>query len=493
MSKPAQAIASAVFLTILCLGRGTAQDPGDIAPETAAEAVKRHAKVAERREKTHIICHRGAHEFAVENTMEAYRAALELGADGNEIDIRMTKDGVVVCFHDDMLDRLLEGYGTVRETNWADLQKLRFRNPGAFGKHCRIPTLLEVLLLHRKHAGLLHLDIKEPDLDRAIAALLDRLDMWDHVAYCNDENAGDLRGKIKLCRYKSGLYQDRAEVDPQKIKEALAKPGEGLIVDDPRGVLFELGRPLGKLSKDPVNPMLVSAAPAKKARSIAELLAVLRDADDWDQIAESAEDQAKAGVRIVARAQAAEELLQHGAKSKEVFAALADRVRKRSLHKHWMYHGLDGAMALRSLILLRAPEAVELARFVLWRDDPDLANVANPKFKTPRAWTDFRVQMVIFPALEYFPGADTQKLCRDYLAQSDEKARDFGPPALFEQAAKTLLTIRPETPVALELMKHRRGDVRGRAILVCLRHGDQPWARTALERGAPHALAYLKL
>ena len=73
---------------------------------------------------------------------------------------------------------------------------------------------------------------------------------------------------------------------------------------------------------------------------------------------------------------------------------------------------------------------------------------------------------------------------------NDERSRTFGPPQ-FEEAAKTLLTIHPDTATALELMRHRRGDVRGRAILECLRHGRQPWARTALEKGAPHALAYL--
>lgn len=76
------------------------------AAETPDEAKSRHERVAERRQGTNIICHRGASEFAHENTLEAYRAAFELGADGNEIDIRRTKDGVLVCFHDDMLDRI---------------------------------------------------------------------------------------------------------------------------------------------------------------------------------------------------------------------------------------------------------------------------------------------------------------------------------------------------------------------------------------------------
>ena len=83
--------------------------------ESSAESKSRHRRVAERRAGTQIICHRGAVEFAHENTLDAYRAAFELGADGNEIDIRATKDGVLVCFHDDMLDHLLKAYGDVAD------------------------------------------------------------------------------------------------------------------------------------------------------------------------------------------------------------------------------------------------------------------------------------------------------------------------------------------------------------------------------------------
>ena len=91
-----------------------------------------------------------------------------------------------------------------------------------------------------------------------------------------------------------------------------------------------------------------------------------------------------------------------------------------------MFHGFDGAMAVRSLIRLRAPNAVEVARFTLWRDDPALEPVIDPRWKNPRAWTDFRVKMVIFPALEKCPGMATEKLCRDYLALSDAEARELG-------------------------------------------------------------------
>jgi glycerophosphoryl diester phosphodiesterase len=165
---PRSAVIAALVVVSILAGAAAAQEP-KFAAESPEEAKLRHERVAERRKGTGIICHRGASEFAHENTLEAYRAAFELGADGNEIDIRATKDGVLILFHDDMLDRLLEDHGDASDYTWEELQQFRFRAPGRFGNWCRIPTLAEVLELHRNHAGLIHLDIKRPGLDRAIA------------------------------------------------------------------------------------------------------------------------------------------------------------------------------------------------------------------------------------------------------------------------------------------------------------------------------------
>jgi hypothetical protein len=141
-----------------------------------------------------------------------------------------------------------------------------------------------------------------------------------------------------------------------------------VIVDDPRGVAIALGRKLGKLSKDPVSPREpLQRKKDTKLPSEAELIGILRKADDWDRVAETTADKIVSGKRIRARAEAADQLLAARASSPEAFAALAERVRNRSLHKDWLYHGLDGAMSLRSLILLHAPDAIELARFALAR------------------------------------------------------------------------------------------------------------------------------
>jgi len=303
------------------------------------------------------------------------------------------------------------------------------------------------------------------------------MDLWDHVGYCNTDHGGVILTDehYKPRRYKGGLYLDRGEMFPDAIDAVLKKPGDGVIVDDPRGVAVALERKLGKLSTEPVVRKSQPGPIMREAE--ANPFVILKTIEATSD-------------RILHRARAADQLLNLRVKGKEAFSLLEERVRNRALHKEWMYHGLDGATALRALILLKAPNAVELARFTLWRDDPELEKVADPKYKNPRAWTDFRVKMVVFPALEQLPGEATEKLCRDYLALTEEDARTIGPPQ-FEAAGRALLAVSPKTESALELMKHRLQDVRGRAILDCLARVKEPWARAALEKGAPHALAYI--
>src|SRR4051812_22442666 len=105
--------AAAVLAAALSAAPARAADPPAVPAESPAEVARRHERVAERRKSVDIICHRGASEHAHENTLEAFRATFELSGDGNEFDIRSTSDGVLVVFHDDMLDRRLEAYGDV--------------------------------------------------------------------------------------------------------------------------------------------------------------------------------------------------------------------------------------------------------------------------------------------------------------------------------------------------------------------------------------------
>lgn len=94
-----------------------------------------------------IAGHRGAAGIAPENTLPSFRKALELGLQLIELDVRLTRDGEVVCFHDDRLDRVTGARGPVSEWDWAALSQVEVL-PGAFrGAYpsARIPRFTEVL------------------------------------------------------------------------------------------------------------------------------------------------------------------------------------------------------------------------------------------------------------------------------------------------------------------------------------------------------------
>jgi glycerophosphoryl diester phosphodiesterase len=90
--------------------------------------------------------HRGAAGLAPENTLAAFRKAIELGADGMEMDLQMTRDGAVIVIHDDTLDRTTDGHGRVADLTLGEVKQA---DAGAkFGsafRGQRVPTLLEVI------------------------------------------------------------------------------------------------------------------------------------------------------------------------------------------------------------------------------------------------------------------------------------------------------------------------------------------------------------
>jgi len=63
-----------------------------------------------------VTGHRGASAIAPENTMAAFRLAIELGADGLEFDVQRTSDGELVVMHDAILDRTTNGTGALKNS-----------------------------------------------------------------------------------------------------------------------------------------------------------------------------------------------------------------------------------------------------------------------------------------------------------------------------------------------------------------------------------------
>ncbi|MBI1759187.1 MAG: glycerophosphodiester phosphodiesterase [Actinobacteria bacterium] len=73
-----------------------------------------------------VVAHRGSSHRRPEHTLAAYVAAVEEGADALECDVRLTRDGHLVCVHDRRVNRTSDGRGVVSEKSLADLATLDF-------------------------------------------------------------------------------------------------------------------------------------------------------------------------------------------------------------------------------------------------------------------------------------------------------------------------------------------------------------------------------
>ncbi|HZQ08414.1 MAG TPA: glycerophosphodiester phosphodiesterase family protein [Anaerolineae bacterium] len=104
-----------------------------------------------RRERPLAVAHRGHSIEYPENTFEAYRKAIELGAEMIECDVNLTRDGVLVMMHDYTLDRTTNGTGRVNQATWGDIQSLdagnKF-NPQFAG--ARVPLTKDTIQLFRE-------------------------------------------------------------------------------------------------------------------------------------------------------------------------------------------------------------------------------------------------------------------------------------------------------------------------------------------------------
>ena len=101
------------------------------------------------------IAHRGLHDQQTpENSLPAFKKAIEKGY-AIEIDLQMTKDGVIVVFHDDFLDRMTNGKGNIKEKTFDEIKNLTLKNSNE-----KIPTFNEFLSLVNQQTPVL-IEIKD--------------------------------------------------------------------------------------------------------------------------------------------------------------------------------------------------------------------------------------------------------------------------------------------------------------------------------------------
>jgi glycerophosphoryl diester phosphodiesterase len=228
------------------------------------------------------IAHRGASGHAPENTMAAFRRAVELGAGFIETDLQITRDAQVIAIHDFTLDRTTSGKGQVHLLTLEQIRALDAgswfgdRGAGAFPGE-RVPTLAEILDFAKEHDLIFYLEIKSGpawgvsarvvilSFDPSALDSVHRLDSTMMTGLLCEHPSNDLVGRTVRAGARQlvagGDLITPAVVDkahhaglqvvawtinePEQMRRLIAAGIDGIITDYPDRLLSVLREPLG--------------------------------------------------------------------------------------------------------------------------------------------------------------------------------------------------------------------------------------------------------
>ena len=122
-----------------------------------------------------VIGHRGAMGYETENTLASIQKALDIKVDGIEIDVFKCKSGEIVVFHDEELDRLTDGKGSIEDKTFDELQQLTVE-----GDH-KIPLLKDVLNLVNGHC-MVNIELKGVNTANAVSKIVNMYMEFDMFA-----------------------------------------------------------------------------------------------------------------------------------------------------------------------------------------------------------------------------------------------------------------------------------------------------------------------
>src|SRR5712692_1807017 len=134
-----------------------------------------------------VIGHRGAAGLAPENTFAGFDLALAMGVDGLETDVQRTKDGKLVLFHGDHLDKTTNGTGVLQEISWQELQQL---DAGSWfvAKYAgeRIPLLIDALESYGTRTYF-DLEVKQTGIELEVLNILEQLRLLDRITFTSQD------------------------------------------------------------------------------------------------------------------------------------------------------------------------------------------------------------------------------------------------------------------------------------------------------------------
>ncbi len=169
-----------------------------------------------------ICAHRGANETHPENTLEAFKEAVRLGAHMVEFDVQITKDKQLVIMHDKSVDRTTNGKGLVSDLTLSEIKKL---DAGSWKyskfKGEEVPTLKEALAVFPKNIWLnIHLKGNKKLGEMTAKVILSEGRVRQGVIACGKEAASGVKSvssKILICNMER--QSDRKEYVQKTIQE----------------------------------------------------------------------------------------------------------------------------------------------------------------------------------------------------------------------------------------------------------------------------------
>ncbi|KMJ59996.1 hypothetical protein AB685_03905 [Bacillus sp. LL01] len=168
---------------------------------------------------TKIFGHRGSAGTHPENTMISFDQAYKDGADGIELDVQLSKDGIPVVIHDEKVNRTTDGKGFVQDMSLTELKKLnavhKFKKQY---KHAEIPTLEEVLEWAYKKQTIVNIELKNSivpygGMEEKVLGLIEKYHMQHLIIFSSFNHYSIARLKTlapeieKAVLYMEGIYK----------------------------------------------------------------------------------------------------------------------------------------------------------------------------------------------------------------------------------------------------------------------------------------------
>ena len=174
----------------------------------------------------YIFAHRGASAYAPENTLEAFRMAADMKADGVELDVHICRSGELVVAHDETVDRVSDGEGWVKNLTLSELKRFHFNKTHPEFSDARIPTLQEVFQLLEPTGLRINIELKNslidyPELEKKTIELAAKENMLDRVLFSSFNHRSMLRVKDIDPKLYCGLLYEASLIRPWAYAVAL--------------------------------------------------------------------------------------------------------------------------------------------------------------------------------------------------------------------------------------------------------------------------------